>query len=372
MDHSKIIESIGNTGFVLEYKVSQLLEENGWSIINSRYYLDDDSKKSREIDIIAYKAQEINETTYYTTLIISCKKSNEQIWTFLVKDLENNDPNIEKYPITDWSNNPIINFMKEKEIFKEQLVMDIKKNSDIEFAYDVKEQVFGFQQMNKKNYKLQNDKDIYNSIITSIKALEYERNALNSRINRDAVYNFNILSVFEGQMYSLRYNDELKARVQEISEIKYLNRHIINKNESFFRVHFINYSSLKSYIKHYDSLHDWHVEAYSNLKEKYRKMINESKDVSALNVLLEEFQERLRWDLVNPKTGDLLEIQSLNFNDDALEINCYIEEGTHENTEELIEYLNESEEVSIKIKKTLEDLYGYIGTFSFCNYNLPF
>ena len=219
MDADKIIESINNTGFVLEYEVAHLFEENGWSVINNRYYLDDDNQKSREIDIIAYKVREIDETFYYTTLIISCKKSNDHIWTFLVKNLDEKDPNIEKYPITDWSNNPVISFMKEKQGFKNKVLAGIKDNENVEFTYEIAEQVFAFQQLNKDNYKTRNDKDIYNSIITSIKALEYERNALGSRVDRDAVYNFNILSVFDGDMYSLKYNGKVKPTVNEINNI---------------------------------------------------------------------------------------------------------------------------------------------------------
>lgn len=52
----------------------------------------------REIDIIAYKADAINDIAYYTTLIISCKKSAEELWAFLTKDINREDPNIKLYP----------------------------------------------------------------------------------------------------------------------------------------------------------------------------------------------------------------------------------------------------------------------------------
>ncbi len=43
------------TGFGLEYTVSSILENDGWTVINNKYYIDDVQGSAREIDIIAYK-----------------------------------------------------------------------------------------------------------------------------------------------------------------------------------------------------------------------------------------------------------------------------------------------------------------------------
>lgn len=73
----KYEEGINKTGFILEYKVTKILERHNWNIINNRYYIDESIGCEREIDIVAYKAKEIDGIAYYTTLIISCKKSTE-------------------------------------------------------------------------------------------------------------------------------------------------------------------------------------------------------------------------------------------------------------------------------------------------------
>src|SRR5699024_5876709 len=142
--------------------------------------------------------------------------------TFLTKELVGNNPNIDKYPIIDWSNNQIIRFMKERNEFKNKIKNEVENNKFVKFNYEIDEQIFAFQQIDNNSYRAINDKDIYNSIITSIKALEYERNALNIRINRDALYNFNILSVFDGEMYSLKYNGESEPEIKRRENIKYL------------------------------------------------------------------------------------------------------------------------------------------------------
>lgn len=61
-------EAINKTGFPTEYKVQKLLESHGWSVISNRYYIDEQKKVEREIDLLALKNG--------IRLVISCKKSD--------------------------------------------------------------------------------------------------------------------------------------------------------------------------------------------------------------------------------------------------------------------------------------------------------
>lgn len=74
------------------------------------------------------------------------------------------------------------------------------------------------------NGKSENDKKIYDSVITSIKAQEYEIRSLKKCKKNNSFYNFNILSIFEGSMLESYYKEE-KSIIQEITDIRYLNRH---------------------------------------------------------------------------------------------------------------------------------------------------
>ena len=85
-------------GLSLEYEISTILKNHGWSTINNRYYVDDRSNVVREIDIVAYKSKSFGETLFYTALLISCKKSEHNNWAFLTKDYDFKDPNIKFYP----------------------------------------------------------------------------------------------------------------------------------------------------------------------------------------------------------------------------------------------------------------------------------
>lgn len=355
----------------IEYEVGKLFEEHGWNVINNRYYLDDVKQESREIDIIAYKGREVKSTLYYTTLIISCKKSIDDKWTFLVKDLNEKDPNINLHPINDWSNNKVLNYMKSENTFNESLTEGLQKNKNVEFSYGIKEQVFSFQQISKKSTKPQNDKDIYNSIITSIKALEYEKNTLDNRVNREAFYNFNLVSIFDGEMYSIKYSDKDPV-VKEIDHIKYLNRHIVNKTESFYRVHFIKFNHLKNCIEFYNSLHDWHVELYSGLKSEYKKLIEEENSEAALMVLKDEVAKRLNIWLSNSEKEKSAYVDMLMFDKNKrLMIVCDLEETDWEKREELFKKYNENKIIQEVAPKALRDIYEYEGEFYFDS-SLPF
>lgn len=222
MDNALIIKNINKTGFVLEYKVTQILEKNGWNVINNRYYLDDIQPINREIDIIAYKAHISEDIAFYTSLIISCKKSEENIWSFFTKEANINDPNINYCPIWNWTNDDVLKYMLEQDL--EENIWNLTSTDDtLKFVYGIDDQVFAYQQLDKNTYKPKNDKDIYNSIVTSIKALEYEKNSLDKRRENKAVYNFNILSIFEGDMVKVHFEGDNQT-VEEIDEIKYLNR----------------------------------------------------------------------------------------------------------------------------------------------------
>jgi hypothetical protein len=250
MDEVQIIKNIEKTGFVLEYKVTQILEKSGWNVINNRYYLDDIQPINREIDIIAYKTHKSEDITFYTTLIISCKKSEEHIWSFLTKEANENDPNINYCPIWNWTNDDVLKYKIEKDL--EKKIRSLTSTNDtIKFVHGVNDQVFAYQQLDKNTYKPKNDKDIYNSIVTAIKALEYEKNSLDRRIESKALYNFNILSIFEGDMIKVHFDGDKKT-VEEIDEIKYLNRLIFSNKEGFYRVHFLKYDKFNSFINTYN------------------------------------------------------------------------------------------------------------------------
>lgn len=377
LDVEKIKAEIQKTGFVLENKVCRLLEENGWNIINNRYYLDDVQEVNREIDIIAYKVQKVEDILYYTSLIVSCKKSEKNLWAFLTKDMNHNDPNINFCPIYNWSNDKVLNFMVEPKRIESRVWGMTEEQPHLKFVYGLDKQVFAFQQMNNTSYTPQNDKDIYNSIITTIKALEYERNSLSKRKETKAIYNFNLLSILDGEMITIHFNDEGET-IEEIDEIKYLNRHIVNKKEAFYRVHFMKYERLNEYIQQLNELHSWHMNFYPSLIKEFYDNITEFEDNEGFRLLSKEFEIAIMW-LLNHKVNGEQTISNIELKYDQTYNKLLIGIG-NENTnfreeEAIAEILNNDEYVMEVTKSALTRIYKFDGEFEFTGYTtvtLPF
>jgi hypothetical protein len=80
----KILKEISKTGFPLELRVSELLNNMGYYVANNLYYVDLDEDKGREIDLRALKNYDfkIENKQYFVRhcLLIECKKSSEKPW----------------------------------------------------------------------------------------------------------------------------------------------------------------------------------------------------------------------------------------------------------------------------------------------------
>jgi hypothetical protein len=376
VDKEKIIEGINKTGFVHEYKVCKILEQNGWNVINNRYYLDDVQEVNREIDVIAYKVGQVEEVLCYTTLIISCKKSESNIWSFLTKDIKEGDPNINFCPISNWSNDKVLKYMTVPEKIEEKILKETPRDNNLNFVYGINEHVFAFQQLHKTNYKPQNDKDIYNSIISSIKALEYEKNSLEERKNRQVIYNFNLLSIFDGEMIKVHLNGEEEI-IEDIDEIKYLNRHIVNKKENFYRVHFMKSSRFNELISHFNELHVWNCEFYKTLIDEFYENLTVENTKEKLNLLLPEFIDEVVWNLmlgIKGYTIDQLDIKYESSKNQIL-VGASGKDLDYQDEQNIAKGLSESETAINIIQEGLQKIYRYTGKFEIAPYSdvdLPF
>jgi hypothetical protein len=96
MELENFEKQIAKTGFPLEHKIGSLLRASGWTVINNRYYVDDQEQNVREIDLVAYKSRPVQDFRVCTTLIISCKKSEQNVWALLARKKEAYDPNLVK------------------------------------------------------------------------------------------------------------------------------------------------------------------------------------------------------------------------------------------------------------------------------------
>src|SRR5689334_7895305 len=115
MDLSIYEQEIMKTGFPLEYYISEILRHEGWSVINNKYYIDDNQQTVREIDILAYKTKIVNDFKVFTTLIISCKKNTTNLWGLLTKKYDKTDRNSQLKPVHTWTNIKALEFSTNEE-----------------------------------------------------------------------------------------------------------------------------------------------------------------------------------------------------------------------------------------------------------------
>lgn len=292
MNIEQLEKGIEKTGFRLEFEISRILEDNGWNVINNKYYVDDQQETVREIDIVAYKASLMNGIYVYTALILSCKKSEKNTWALLSKESNHNDPNMEWVPVHAWSNDRILSFMLEEQEWKDTYLTTLINNKSNIVSDKPKRHIFGFQEMNKESGAPQNDKNIFNSITSVMKAQAYEMNALPLRKKDPCVFQFNLLSIAQTDLVRLDFETKNTKGILVDEEI-YVAGYIVDKQQTFARVHFVQSEKFPSIIKQYNNLHKSNIKAFEAIYDKFCKEI--TKDNKKLNLFKEDVADDIWW-----------------------------------------------------------------------------
>lgn len=377
IDNERLIQSIEHTGFVLEHYISECLKANGWQVINNRYYIDDLKNVEREIDIMAYKAiVDDNHVAYYTVLIISCKKASESFWAFLTHQRPEHDPNTEYFLVENHTTDKRLSYMLKTN--QEAIKSELSENQDIKTLFEMGHTPFAFQQINARSYKSEDDKRIYDSIITTIKALEYEKEN-RGRPVIDGVdsyfYNFNLLSVFDGDIVEVFFEGDTEKKIAGTNEIKYINRHIISKKEAFYKVHFITKTAFNLQLELYSSLHRKNSELYPNLIRKFYQDI--FLDSGKVDIYWKDFCKELNWHFnytlihaLGYKSADRVDTFSWDFENNTLKIHF---NGFYDiKDSDFLAQVNSQEELKKATEKALLKYFRYSGKFQFDNDYLPF
>jgi len=367
LDIHKYEENIKKTGFPLEFRISETLRKEKWSVINNRYYIDDQSGTVREIDIVAYKTKKVKDFWLFTTLIISCKKSDENLWALLSKNIDKNDRNTDWKPVHVWTENQVLKFVLSKNDWKNNYYEYITQ-SGIEDALCVPElHIFAFQEMKIENGKPQNDKSIFSSITSLMKAQAYELSSLPKRKRKkdNFIYQFNLISIIDSELIRLHFEGDDITGCQ-IEQGHYIGRYIINKEETFARIHFIKEASFGNILSDYGLYHEANCSFFEKIYDDF--YIDVVKDYEKRGLFKEELSQKIKWIIyskiknIHERMEDLKEI-SLHW-DNKQEI---LDIGININEEEA-NILNSSSNTIEAMKKLLNDIYRYKGDFKFTKF----
>lgn len=361
MDLTKFEQQILKTGFALEHNVSTVLKENGWSVISNKYYVDDHEETVREIDLIAYKAIQIQHFSVYTALIISCKKNEANVWALLSRPLNKNDPNRTWHPIHAWTNDKALQFQLAKEGFGADYHARVGKKALSALA-DPAFDIFAFQEMSRQSGAPQNDKAIFGSITSLMKAQAYEVRALPTRKTAPCIYHFSLLSVVDAEMIRLLFEgDALSA--SEIESEQYLANYIIDKKQAVSRIRFLRASAFKKAISDYDKLHAFNCKVFSDYCDEFYDGVLE--DWDRTKVFIEEFRKavwwRLHWRLYKTYKKDLKKDSiGLSWRSEHRDVAVtLLVEDDH------LTFLNNDTESKVAVAEALADIYRYKGSFLF-------
>jgi hypothetical protein len=367
-DWSEFEKNIAKTGFVLENSISALMRKSGWTVINNKYYIDDVQPAIREIDIVSYKARIFKEFNFYTVLIISCKKSTQNLWALLCKDKDEKDPNINWHPIHIWTNNKVHNYVINQGDFRNEYLSKLKHKGVFDKIFDPSSQIFAFQEMNKERATIQNDKQIFSSITSLMKAQGYEIDSLERRKTEPCVYQFNLLSVIDTELIEMFFDDK-GTRVSEIEEAKYIGNYIINNQETCAKIHFIVFPAFEKFLSFYDLLHECNLEFFEG---EYEAFFDDAlSDFRKTKIFLEEFGNHVLG-LIN---------LTLRQNHRSAKIEgLYLDWDEHNKAVRILidgnqrdaEVLNANQRVKEHAIKTLKRYYRYDGDVYFLEFDVPF
>jgi hypothetical protein len=371
LDILKIEEQIKKTGFVLEHKLASLFKKAGWHVISNRYYIDDHEENIREIDLLAYKISKVQDISVYTTLIVSCKKSESNNWALLTKDIDLKAPNSEWWPLHAWTNEKSIQYKlnlkgNAKKYHEDLNILGVKHV--LEFP---QREVFAFQEMDKKTGTPQNDKPIFSSITSLMKAQAYEVNSLPTRKKDAAVYQFNLLTIVDTDLARVHFKDD-SIKAQSTESEHYIARYIIRKKETVSRIRFINADKFESYLEDYDKLHKANCSWFSaSIDDFYKDIVKNGDRVS---ILVDEFRKKLSWYF--GYIGSENKSRIIDFSDLSIEWRSdenKVAVVSNSMTAEVIARFNQSKHVVDITSKALKNIYRYDGKFIFStSEDIPF
>lgn len=376
-----IQKAIEHSGFPLENYVDVILRKHGWQTITNRHYIDDVKGVERELDILAYKVyKDDNERIeYITSLIISCKKSEVNKWCFLTRDANLNDANTDWTPFHYCTNDKVLDYMTKNH--REIITDKYLNHRAIKHLYNFNERVFAYQVLTEnvtkkgkneeRHWVITKNEPLHDSIITSIKALDMEkRSRIEQHVGRpyNRYYTFHILSIFDGDMIKSHLDNEGNVKSEDITNINYLNRHIVNKVDDFYIVNFIKKDIFDYRLRLFDYLHDENVRTLPKLTTAFYENVFEDRE--KVNILWEkcalEIGEALQI-YIKPNGGvSLTSIPDIFYFYNGEKLGIYIEGDLYDN-DTLLEEINNNDKLIAEVRDILKSYYRYSGTFVFSN-----
>jgi hypothetical protein len=269
MSSNKYAQEIVKTGFELEFRVSEVFRQLGWTVIANKYYVDDHQGTVREIDLVAYRTTKLQDFRVATIVVVSCKKNDRDAWVLLAKDVDRRDPNMEWQPLHTWSNQRVLKHMLDRSDWRSEYTAFVAQRPCADLHQIPNRHIFAFQEMSKTTGKPDNDRNIFESVTSLMKAQAYELAALPQRNRPPSIYHFNLLSVVETDLVRLDFSADGDIDETSVEEETYVARYIIARQQTFARIHIVQFGALLRVLNRYNALHEANVAFFEVLNRKF-------------------------------------------------------------------------------------------------------
>lgn len=351
--------ALAKTGFILEHQVAQKFRDAGWSTIGGRYYADDVDGRARELDLVAYRTGKTKDLNVVTAVLVSCKKDSETTWAFLTKDKPKHDPNFDWDPVHYWTDVEPLKTYLANDPWKEGY---IKKLGKIYEPFKATKDIFAFQQIASNSVVPRNDRAIFDSIVSLMKALDHEVGIVPARAKgRKRIYVFSLLSVVDAPMVEVNYSNK-SPRAAEVARITHLARYMVRKRDLSALINFVRSDKLAETIKSLSLLADANTKQMAVLAEEAYSAVERS--TSVRSYFSNKLTPRLAWRIERAlktagiKPSKISEV-GLEFRDGAL--NLLIEDTYGKE----LAILNADKSLMTDTAKILKELAKYEGKFVF-------
>ncbi|RYH18201.1 MAG: hypothetical protein EON54_27550, partial [Alcaligenaceae bacterium] len=235
-----LAEALAKTGFPFEYQVFSHFKADGWSTSSNRLYVDVEEEKTREMDLLCYKAARGAFQTTYTVVLISCKARHNKPWVLLTREWPALPPGSYPYPpVPVWTNHPVLAYELGRSSWGKDYFDLAEATGLSRWAADSPREVFALQEFEPAKqdtsgktatpakFNPKGDSSLYEGTMSLLKALVYETTAVKGRragSGERFVYQFNLVQLLDGDLYEAAFGGEAEPRVRKVDRYRYFAR----------------------------------------------------------------------------------------------------------------------------------------------------
>lgn len=190
-----------------------------------------------------------------------------------------------------------------------------------------------------------------------------------SRKKDPSVYQFNLISIIDSELYRLVIDGDSISQHQIESE-HYISKYIIKKQETLSRIRFVSASAFDAVLKDYGRLHEANKKWFNAAIDLFYEGV--LTDFRRVKVLISEFRSEVEW----PIASAVREMNGNKIEKDAIGVNWNANNGNAEvyfwGIEPCLSRLNEDAGLKKKVASALKKVYRYTGDFVFAEDDIPF